>query len=60
MKDARAQALPLVGGGEHDWTEIFGRFGVLAHDVGIGNSVRLLGLALAVYALGWAWRRHKG
>jgi hypothetical protein len=46
MKDARAQALPLVGGGEHDWTEIFGRFGVLAHDVGIGNSVRLLGLAL--------------
>ncbi|MCC7098767.1 MAG: hypothetical protein IT500_04180, partial [Rubrivivax sp.] len=45
---------------EHDWTEIFGRFGVLAHDVGIGNSVRLLGLALAVYALGWAWRRRKG
>ena len=60
MKDARAQELPLVGGGEHDWTEIFGRWGVLAHDVGIGNGVRLLGLALAVYALWWAWQRREG
>lgn len=57
MKDARAQELPLAGGGEHDWTEIFSRWGVLAHDVGIGNAFRLLGLAVAAYAVWWAWRR---
>ena len=34
MKDARAQQLPLVGG-DHDWTEIFSRWGVL-----IGHRVR--------------------
>ena len=27
MKDARVQQLPLVGGGDHDWTEIFSRLG---------------------------------
>ena len=59
MKDARAQQLPLVGGGDHDWTEIFSRWGVLAHDVGIGNGTRLLGLALAVYALWWLWRQQR-
>ena len=59
MKDARAQQLPLVGGGEHDWTEIFSRWGVLARDVGIGNSVRFLGLCLAAYAVWWAWRQRR-
>ena len=57
MKDARAGELPLVGG-DHDWTEIFSRWGVLAHDVGIGNSVKVLGLALAAYAVWWMWRQH--
>ena len=27
MADARAQVLPLVGGGDHDWARIFGRWG---------------------------------
>ncbi|RYF01089.1 MAG: hypothetical protein EOO32_05215 [Comamonadaceae bacterium] len=59
MKDARAQQLPLVGGGDHDWTEIFSRWGVLASDVRIGNGVRLLGLCLVLYAVRrlWRWRR---
>jgi hypothetical protein len=59
MKDARARQLPLVGGGDHDWTEIFGRWGVLSHDVGIGNSFRLIGLGLATYTLWWAWRHRR-
>lgn len=60
MKDARARELPLVGGGDHDWTEIFTRWGVLAHDVRIGNGLRFLGFCLAAYALWWAWqRRHR-
>ena len=28
MADARAQVLPLVGGGKHDWTNIFSRWSV--------------------------------
>ena len=50
MKDARAQQLPLVGG-DHDWTEIFSRWGVLTSDVRIGNTVRLLGLCIVLYGL---------
>lgn len=57
MRDARARRLPLVGGGEHDWAEIFGRWGVLSSDVAIGNLVQLLGLAVIAGAVMWAWRR---
>jgi hypothetical protein len=32
MADARAQLLPLVGGGEHDWTHILSRWGALHAD----------------------------
>ena len=58
MQDARAQQLPLVGG-DHDWTEIFSRWGVLASDVRIGGAVRLLGLCVVLYAVFrvWKWRR---
>ena len=59
MADARAQELPLVGGGEHDWTEIFLRWGVLAKDVKIAGFTRWLGVALMVGAVVWLWRRHK-
>jgi hypothetical protein len=43
MADARAQILPLIGGGEHDWTEIFTRWGVLAYDTRIAGFVGLIG-----------------
>jgi len=43
MADARAQVLPLVGGGEHDWTMIFSRWDVLVYDVRIGGCVQGLG-----------------
>ncbi len=62
MKDARAQQLPLVGGGDHDWTEIFSRWGVLASDVRIGNTLRVLGLCLLLYAVLRLWnlmRQHR-
>lgn len=51
MKDARAQVLPLVGGGDHDWTEIFSRWGVLQADVRIGTLTALLGLCLVLWGL---------
>jgi len=59
MADARAQELPLVGGGEHDWTEIFLRWGVLAKDLRIAGFTRWLGYALMMGALIWLWRRYK-
>ena len=59
MADARAQELPLVGGGEHDWTEIFMRWGVLAKDIKIAGLTRWIAYALMLGALVWLWRRYK-
>ncbi len=51
MSDARAQLLPLVGGGDHDWTEILSRWNVLELD--IHYAKRLSVLAGAALVLGW-------
>ena len=59
MKDARAQELPLLGGGEHDWLEIFSRWGVLNRDVYIGNVTRFLGLCIALFATIWLWKQWR-
>ena len=58
MADARTQILPLVGGGKHDWTEIFSRWGMLGSDTTIAGFVRLFGWILIVGAGFWLWRRH--
>lgn len=50
MADARAQVLPLVGGGDHDWTEIFSRWHVLHLDQRVAGVVRLM----AVLVMAWA------
>ena len=58
MADARAQVLPLVGGGEHDWTTIFSRWGVLSSDTKIAQAVLTAGwvVMLAAWAsLVWRW-----
>lgn len=57
MADARAQLLPLVGGGEHDWTEIFSRWHVLHLDTRIGGLTRFLGTLIMIYGVLWLWRR---
>lgn len=59
MADARDQLLPLVGGGDHDWTEIFLRWGVLRGDTRIANFTRLLAVLLIAAALIWLWRRWR-
>lgn len=59
MADARAQELPLVGGGEHDWAEIFMRWGVLAKDVKIAGLTRWIACALMIGALVWLWRLYE-
>jgi hypothetical protein len=56
VRDARAQALPLVGGGEHDWAYLLGRLGWLRHDQALATDVRVLGAALYVCAIVMGWR----
>lgn len=59
--DARAQVLPLVGSGDHDWGNIFSRWGVLEHDVTIAAVIAGLGLAGVLSTWGWVtwhWLRQ--
>jgi hypothetical protein len=57
MADARAQVLPLVGGGEHDWAQIFGRWGVLSSDTAIAGGVAGVGWLGMVSVWCWLARR---
>lgn len=58
--DARAQVLPLVGGGEHDWADLLGRWGLLAQDASLAQALRAAGWLGMAACLGWlAWRWHR-
>lgn len=46
ISDARAQDLPLVGGGEHDWLWILDEVDLLHRDLAIGRAVHGLGILL--------------
>ena len=64
MADARKQALPLVGGGNHDWFAILGRWGLLQYDTRIAGVVTLAGWVGIAATCAWvllrAWRdRHR-
>jgi hypothetical protein len=50
MADARAQVLPLVGGGEHDWEYLLGTLNLLEHDILLSRTVFVVGILL----FGWA------
>ena len=56
VADARAQELPLVGGGEHDWAFLLETWGLLARDQAIARDVRLLGWILVVGSVWWGRR----
>jgi hypothetical protein len=55
MADARELALPLVGGGDHDWNELFFRFNLLNEPavVRIAGATRGAGVCLMVAGLAW-------
>lgn len=58
MADAREQSLPLLGGGVHDWTYLFSRWGVLPFDTkiaGVVESIGYVGLAGSGFWLAWVW-----
>ena len=53
MADARDGLLPLVGGGEHDWTALFGRWHCLDSDKAIAGVVAFLGWSGMLAAALW-------
>jgi hypothetical protein len=61
VKDARTQALPLVGGGEHDWAILLDQAGWLERDQTLGAIVYATGvlLYLASIVLGWIFLRDQ-
>jgi hypothetical protein len=63
MTDARAQELPLVGSGDHDWAILFSYWGVLRHDLEIGHTTRFLGWCGMLATVAWlafrTWRSHE-
>ena len=57
MADARAQELPLVGGGDHDWHRILSRWHLLQYDVSIAAATRTIGWLGMIGACVWIfWR----
>jgi hypothetical protein len=60
VADARAQELPLVGGGEHDWAYLLGRWELLAYDLRIASALRALGVVLFALAMLQAWLHSHG
>jgi len=56
VADARTQALPLVGGGEHDWAYLLGRSGWLAKDQDLARTIHVLGVVLLVASVFWGVR----
>jgi hypothetical protein len=54
VSDARAEELPLIGGGEHDWAHILGNLGLLESDVAIGSALRMIGWTGMLASVGFA------
>lgn len=54
MKDARAQAMPLIGPSEnpqHDWHFVFSQLGWLQNDIAIGGGVRTVGVIIGAIGI---------
>lgn len=59
IADARAQELPLVGGGEHDWAYLLDAMGWLSRDLALARGVHAAGVALFLVALVAGYRAAK-
>ncbi len=56
VADARAQELPLVGGGEHDWSFLLATWDMLDADLAIARAIRLTAALTMVIAIWHGWR----
>jgi hypothetical protein len=61
VRDARAQELPLAGGGEHDWAILLANWDWLNRDQALADAIHLLGVVLYGLAIigGWLFLRTK-
>jgi hypothetical protein len=62
MADARAQVLPLVGGGEHDWAHILSRWGAISADTLLAGRLSALawfGVIITWGIVAQAWLRAR-
>ena len=61
VADARAQELPLVGGGEHDWAFLLSEWDLLGRDTAIAAKIRAAAFVVMTGAavVGW-WRVRRG
>lgn len=57
--DARAQLLPLVGGGEHDWEGILMRWNALESDLTVAKSIRGIALLGLIGIAAWVVARFR-
>lgn len=56
VADARARQLPLVGGGDHDWTNLLFHWDMLHQDLVIAGGLQNLGWLGIISVVGWtAW-----
>ena len=55
MSDARDLALPLVGGGDHDWNNLFDAFGLLGQEsvAAVSAWTHRCGVIVMVMSLAW-------
>ena len=56
IADAQEQALPLVGGGEHDWAYLLAEMDVLRRDDQIAGMVRHVGILIFAVSIVWGYR----
>lgn len=57
VSDARARQLPLVGGGDHDWTNLLFHWNLLQQDLAIANWLNAVAWAGMIGVLLWLfWR----
>jgi len=62
LTDARAQQLPLVGGGEHDWFIILSNWGVLSADTRLARALTgfaWMGMVATAFWIGSLWYRAR-
>jgi len=56
VADARAQELPLVGGGEHDWTFLLATWDLLDADLALARAIRAAAALTMMLAIWHGWR----
>ena len=63
VADARSLELPLVGGGDHDWNTILGRWSLLQFDTQIAGILRICGWVGTAVVCAWviyrAWQTKR-